>query len=224
MRAVIFDLDDTLYRGADFEESVKRSLVVYLARRYRRDPEPLMSLLAATQRSSLSTYPYPFGEFLASAELPEDEVVPLNDLLRRHEPELLLFPDAVRFIERVSPRVRLGVVADGDSMLSRNKLRALGLVGCFHAIAITGDGGEAWSHPSPLPHLAVLHQLRVPAEHAIFVGDDPKRDAIVPAKVGMRAIRVRREGAPARNGQAARFSGEVASLEELLVEDRQAAG
>lgn len=223
MRAIILDLDDTLYRSADFEASARRSLVLYLARRYRRDAERLLEALARVNGSLLGAMPYPFAEYLEAAELPEDESVALEDLLRRHEPAISLYPDAERFLAGVSPRLRIGVLAEGDPMVARNKLRALGLVRRVHAVVITGDGGEAWQHPSPLPLLAVARQMRVPAESAVFVGDDPVRDGIAAGRAGMKAIRVRRAGAPPSNGAAGDFCGEISSLEELLVDQLRAA-
>jgi putative hydrolase of the HAD superfamily len=111
---------------------------------------------------------------------------------RSHRPVLAPFPEVPRLLARLRPRFRLGLLSDGYLAVQQGKLAALGLGGWFDAIVFSDQWGrEAWK-PSPRPFLAVLEALRVPAERAVYVADNPAKDFLGARRLGIYTARVRR--------------------------------
>jgi putative hydrolase of the HAD superfamily len=191
-RAVIFDLDDTLYREHDYV----RSGFAAVARRLAREPgAPPAGELSAALVDEWERHGR--GRVFDAVAERFDLRVPVAELVaayREHEPSLDLYPDAERALARLEAAgTRVAVLTDGLATVQRRKLHALGLdrrVGC---IVVSDDYGlDAWK-PSPVPYRAALAQLGVPAGGAVYVGDNPHKDFIGARALGLGTVRVRRE-------------------------------
>ena len=214
-KAIVFDLDYTLYDAGDFYRSAFREIATDLARRHRSDQDALDTALCAKWNERTSRYPWLFDEFLAEQQLPVSEVPRMIEQLHSHTTSLHLYPDAEQFLDEARTFVKLGVVTDGNGKMQRNKVRALELVKKVDEIVFTADGGVGWRKPSPLPFRAVCDQLGVEPEEAIYIGDNPKVDGVGPARIGMPAYRIRRgqfQEEPLEHG----FVGEIVLLTDLF--------
>ena len=224
MNAIVFDLDYTLYDADLFYRGAFRDVAQSLALRYERDGGVLLTSLVEHWQRLTGRHLHLFDEFLAHNDLPDREMPQCVKLLHRHRGNLALYPDARRLLEALPDTVPVGIVTDGNAMMQRNKVAALGLVGRFDAICFTADGGHAWHKPSPLPFQAVLRRLDVPAHQAIYVGDNPRTDARGALMAGMRPIRLRRGPFASEDPEEQLFHRDVTSLDELLVELRLPSG
>src|SRR4051794_11933913 len=190
-RAVIFDLDDTLYREHDYVRSGFRAV----ARRLAAEPaapsegELYDALVAEWARHGRG---HVFDAVAAEARLDVD-VDELVTVYREHQPQLTLYPDAERALARLEADATLvGVLTDGLATVQRRKLRALRLDSRIPCIVVSDDYGlDAWK-PSPVPYLAALGRLGVAAREAVYVGDNPSKDFIGARALGLQTIRVRR--------------------------------
>jgi putative hydrolase of the HAD superfamily len=190
-RAVIFDLDDTLYREHDYV----RSGFAAVARRLAREPgAPTPEDLYATlvdeweQHGRGRVFDVVAERF--GLRVPVAELV---GVYREHEPSLVLYPDAERALARLEAAgTPVAVLTDGMAAVQRRKLHALGLdrrVGC---IVVSDDYGlDAWK-PSAVPYRAALEHLGVPSTGAVYVGDNPHKDFIGARALGLGTVRVRR--------------------------------
>ncbi|MEV6980048.1 HAD family hydrolase [Sphaerisporangium sp. NPDC051017] len=118
--------------------------------------------------------------------------------LRHYEAAWRLFPD-VRpvldvLIER-HPRVRLGVLTNGDSQQQRHKLRDIGLADDLPAVIISSEVGAAKPSPEIFERAADLLGLR--PGHIAYVGDRLRTDALAAEQAGMHGIWLNRHGGPA---------------------------
>lgn len=217
LRALIFDLDFTLYDAADFYRGAFVEIAHVLARRHGGDVDELSTRLMGLWEERGSRYPCLFDDFLRQEELPADDVELMIELFHRHEPSIELYEDARRLLERLEPEIRLCIVTDGNSRMQRGKIRALGLVSRFDPIIITGDLGLAWRKPSPLPYLAACTELGIEPGEAISIGDNPAADAAGPFAIGMPAVRLLRgEYARLADSRDRLFSARIESLDRLL--------
>jgi putative hydrolase of the HAD superfamily len=108
-------------------------------------------------------------------------------------PSLDLYPGARDALVRLrSAGLTLAVITDGNPVIQRSKLRALGLFELVDHVVISDEiGGRATRKPSPAPFLRALELCGCSATQAVHIGDRPAKDVVGAAVVGMRAIRVR---------------------------------
>lgn len=108
-------------------------------------------------------------------------------------PTLDLYPGAREALVRLrSGGVTLAVITDGNPVIQRAKLRALGLFELVDHVVISDEiGGRATRKPSPAPFRRALELCGCSADEALHIGDRPAKDVAGAAAVGMRAVRVR---------------------------------
>ncbi|WP_134670105.1 HAD family hydrolase [Halorussus marinus] len=91
-------------------------------------------------------------------------------------------------------RYRLGLLTNGSTRAQRSKLEAFEWVDAFDATVVTGelDAGK----PDERAFAAILDELGVAPERAVYVGDDPEADVHGAQAAGMAAIQVVFDGGP----------------------------
>lgn len=189
MRAVIFDLDQTLYPEADFVRSGFRAVAAHLAERCGGSAatlvEEMESILWAEGRGrvfDLLHAKHGWGARVA----PET----LLHLYRTHVPELRMHADAAELLPQLT--VPLGLVTDGHPTAQHRKIAALGLATRFAAIVCIGDLGSQAAKPAATGFRVCLERLGVAPGEAVYVGDDVAKDFAGPRALGMRTVRVAR--------------------------------
>jgi putative hydrolase of the HAD superfamily len=226
-RAVVLDLDDTLYPEAEYVRSGFRA-VAARAQKTLGVParEAAAELVALFERGVRGDT---FDRWLASRGLDGEATV--GDLVaayRAHAPDIDPFPDAAPLLGRLrADGSAVALLSDGDPAVQGAKLDALGLRDAFDAIVITGELGEDAGKPSPRGYEEVLRRLgdTAPGE-SVYVSDNPAKDFLGAHRAGMRSIRVRRPGGiyaalepetpeHAPDAEAADLEGVPRALDEL---------
>jgi putative hydrolase of the HAD superfamily len=190
IEAVLFDLDDTLFDQRRWLAGAWRT-VARAAAPLGVDPVVFHAALldVAAEGSARGRI---IDRALARAGAPSVEVAPLVDAFKTHRPASLpLYPGAGDALEWLAPRVRLGLVTDGDPGIQRSKLEALGVAGAFDAIVFSDELGRERRKPHPAPFLAALDALGADPDATAFVGDRPDKDTEGALGAGLLAVRVR---------------------------------
>lgn len=192
-RAIIFDLDDTLYDERQYVLSgfyaVARWAQAELGLPVAESYADLAGLYAGGVRGST------FDQWLAARGLPAAELTPrLVAAYREHEPQLLPFPEAPALLARLRAGHRLGLVSDGYLAVQRRKLAALGLAPLLDAVVFSDELGRACWKPSPAPFEEVCRRLGVAPVEAVYVADNPAKDFAGPRRIGMASIWARWPG------------------------------
>ena len=128
------------------------------------------------------------------------------EVYRHHKPTLNLLPDAEVFIKDIYQNAghQLFMITDGRAFQQQNKIDALAIKPFFKKIIITGAYGVEYFKPHPRAFIEISGDQ---PEQCIYIGDNPKKDFIAPAKLGWQpSIRVRRPGG-LHFGQALRDQG-----------------
>ncbi|WP_028065370.1 HAD family hydrolase [Solirubrobacter soli] len=218
-RAVIFDLDDTLYREHDYV----RSGFAAVARRLAAEPtapavDDLFNALVCEWQAHGRGHVF---DVVAARHGLDVGVAELVAVYREHDPQLELYPDAERALARLEAAGRLvGVLTDGMASVQRRKLKALGLDQRIRCIVVSDDYGlDAWK-PSAVPYRAALEHLGVAPADAVYVGDNPNKDFIGARALGLATVRVKREtGDHAQTVLDPSYEADVtvATLDEVFV-------
>jgi len=186
---VCFDLDDTLYPQSEW----LRGAWAAVARRAALDgvePRSLEAALAeiAAQGSDRGGI---IDRALARVGAADVDVAPLVEAFRAHRPSALApYPGTRDALVEIASRVPLGLISDGDPVIQRNKLGALGLDDLFSVCVWSDEHGRRHRKPDPLPFRIALERLGCDATDAVYVGDRPEKDVAGAVGAGMRAIRV----------------------------------
>jgi putative hydrolase of the HAD superfamily len=176
MKAILCDLDDTLYEEASYVASGLRVVARLLADRHDANAEALYNTMqadiAAHGRGSA------FNVALKSLGLPDDavRVKELVSLYRAHRPQIALYPDAEGFLAKLQEwgaaanrGLKTALVTDGLVEMQQNKVEALGLRRFFNEIVY------CWAMNAPKPNPAGLREaagrLGVEPKHCLVIGD-----------------------------------------------------
>lgn len=196
MKAVLFDLDDTLYPEMEFVKSGFRAVSQYLASRHHLNEDVLFTqMLDILRRDGRGRV---FDSLLYSLGLYSEGEVKLSVYLyRSHPPTIHLYEDALPTLALLKDRgMQVGILTDGRASVQRRKITALGLESLFDTIVCTDElGDECWK-PSIIPYRIALDLLQVAPPDAAYIGDNPSRDFAGAASIGMLTIQVKRQIQP----------------------------
>ncbi len=194
LRAIVFDLDNTLYPEEQFVVGGFRAVARLLAARGHLEEETLLKrmlhILHMHGRGRV------FNILLEELEIDSGVWLPtLIQVYRSHRPVLALFPQAAGVLRALKDRgLRLGLVTDGLASMQRKKISALGLESYMDAIVCTGELGQGRAKPSPVPFEVALNLLEVSPGAAAYVADDISKDFAGPNRLGMKSVQVRSTG------------------------------
>ena len=186
-RALIFDLDDTLYRERRFALSGFAAVAAEVERRHgipaREGFRILRDAMKAGRRGEA------FQRLAQRASAGEDLVEEWRGIYRRHRPRLRLPWVARDVLAAVRPTWRVGLLTNGLPAVQRAKVDALGLEPLVDVVVYAHEVGAG--KPDPEVFLAACERLGVTPDRAVMTGDDPWCDIDGARRAGLRAIRVR---------------------------------
>src|SRR5262245_5438746 len=181
-RAVIFDLDDTLYPRAWFVLSGFMAVAQYLDTELGIARE---ATVRALRRFHAKHRGREFQELCRAFELPETIIPSLVETVRTHEPRIHLPEDSAAALRQMRADWRIGILTNGIPATQQRKIQALRLGKLVDAVVYAADCGNGTGKPDPAAFIAVLQRLNVPPARAVFVGDNPVADIAGAARIGM---------------------------------------
>jgi HAD superfamily hydrolase (TIGR01509 family) len=213
IRALLFDLDDTLYEERHYAESGLAAVAAEIARRWNVDAGTANAALLKNFAGGREKI---FDRTLPALGLPAgtETVARLVDVYRRHLPHIALYPGVRDMLARLKERFRIAIVTDGLPLMQQNKIAALELSALTDAVVYTWQDG----HPKPDPagFLAAAAKLGAPPAGCLVVGDDPDRDIAAASAAEMAAVRVRTGRFAARpNPVSAILASDIAAAARL---------
>ncbi|MGE0039815.1 MAG: HAD family hydrolase [Vicinamibacterales bacterium] len=209
-RAIIFDLDNTLYPERRFALSgfaaVARDVE---ARDGVPATEAFRLLLRAYKQGHRASA---FQRLADRFDLPAGRVSEWVAIVRGHTPRLRLSRRTRRLLADLRSRWKLGLLTNGLPDVQRRKVEALGLQPFFDHVGtpgLPGDGGK----PAPEGFLEACRALGALPRRAVFVGDDYLIDVLGARNAGLRTIHYAPGALPARPAGTA--DAVIARLDEV---------
>lgn len=191
-KAIIFDLDDTLFAERDYAFSGFDAVAAAFGERLKAGvdlPARMRELFDSPLRSRV------FNTIAAECGGDVEAIVPaMIDAFRRHAPRIALLPDAEAVLTKTRSTHRLGVITDGYSIAQHAKIDALGLRSRVDEIIVTDDWGREFWKPHPRAFEETASRLGVPPSACTYVADNPAKDFIAPLALGWQTVQVRRPG------------------------------
>lgn len=178
----IFDLDDTLYKEADYRASGIREVCSWVEKFYGK--------LVETELQSLSRQSD--HDFLTAicrlAGLPICVKESLLWIYRLHTPDIHLHESTIKVLKHLEVISKVAILTDGRSVTQRLKLKALELD--YLPVYISEEHES--QKPDPLRFETIMRDI--PSSRYVYVADNPAKDFVAPNSLGWITIGLRDDG------------------------------
>ena len=194
MKAVIFDLDDTLYPESQYVESGFKRVSRYIEQRYG-----YVNIYATMQELFIADRKNVFDRLLKGLDVnfTKADVDHMIDMYITNKPDKLHFYEgADKLLKCLKDKgVRLGILTDGRVVQQNAKINALGIRDYFDNITISDEiGGIEYRKPNKQIYLYVASKLNVRVEDMIYVGDNPEKDFVIKTELPITTVRILTNG------------------------------
>lgn len=202
LKAVFFDIDDTLYSTTAFAERARRQAVrAMLAAGLRAAEDEVLAELAEVIAEFSSNYEHHYEKLLL--RLPKAATEGLNPAIlvaaavvayhQTKSKELVPFPDVAAAIPRLAKAgLVLGIITSGLTVKQAEKLVRLGLLPFIHPQGIFITEQIGISKPNPKLFQRACRDLKLKPAECAYVGDHPVHDVEPVKRIGMTSILNRR--------------------------------
>ncbi len=190
LKAIIFDLDNTLVNFWQFKKEASREAArAMVAAGLTMSPERAETLIFNIYKTHGVEYQLTFSELIKPFGFPKLEFEKIRDAgvvayLRKKEQVLKPYPGMSETLAELRKTYLLGVLTDAPREQAKQRLAFTGLseyfgaVGTFHDTNVMKPGAE--------PFLAICKKMDVQAGEVLMVGDNPARDMAGAKAVGMK--------------------------------------
>lgn len=189
IKAVLFDLDDTLSdRSACWRKFVDRLAGDAALKLSTTDLDSVHKMIVKADESGHRLKTELFPELAKALPFASTvSAVQLEAFWSATFPSCMVGKDEL--LETLSTlkkkrKLKLGIVANGPTMIQNQKIDALGIRALIDVVSIS----EAVGHEKPAREIfdVTLAPLKVLPEQTLFVGDHPEYDIHAAASIGMR--------------------------------------
>jgi putative hydrolase of the HAD superfamily len=199
VKAVIFDLDNTLFDHSGSAERALRGWVAELgvpptddlvAQWFEIEDRVYPAWLAGElthqgqRRERMRQFLPMLGQDVPATDAGLDEV--FGGYLRLYRDNWVAYPDAQPALEVArSNGWRIGVLTNGSTLQQNAKLQAIGLAGSVDVVCTSESLGV--SKPDPAAYLRTCESLGVPPEETLMIGDNLALDVLAAQTAGLTA-------------------------------------
>ena len=187
-RAIVFDLDDTLYAQVAFKRSGFRAVATRLAQEGIVDAPVAMASMERQLAALGPSHPRILDAAMADLGLTGIRVDSLVSVFRDHRPAICPYPGVIDLLTDLQPGFQLGLLTDGLAAVQRGKVGALGLDGCFDAMLFSDELNT--SKPDPVLFEWFERRFELVGGQLLYVGDNPAKDFTGARRRGWRTLRV----------------------------------
>src|SRR5262245_1544467 len=204
LRAVFFDIDDTLFSTSAFAEKARRaSIEAMIAHGLRGDRDALMRELSEVVAEFSSNYEHHFDKLLL--RLPPESLNGRNPailvaagMVAYHETkfrELRVYDDVYEVLrELCRSGLVLGIISAGWTVKQAEKIVRLKITEFLDPRAIFISDQIGISKPNPKLYRKACEAVSVDPIQAMYVGDNPRSDVVPVKALGMVSVWIRRSG------------------------------
>jgi len=188
IKAVLLDLDNTLYDEHEFVKSGFKAVAHQLADKFGLNEElfysRLCNIFLEHGRKQVFTQVLNYFGIYTDVDLSY-----ALEVYRKHPPRISVFKDVTDVLPVLKKKYRLGLITDGLRLVQENKVKALKIGGYFDATIYSSDYG---SKCCPKPFSVILEKLQIKADESVYVDDNPNKGFAVAKELGIRTIRMLR--------------------------------
>lgn len=194
IKAVIFDLDDTLISERHFIESGYKHIAEVLEERLHSSKNEIFQMLIMLfKEDANNVFNRLFDKFKITYT--QDDVVKLVNEYRNHQPQIDFFDDVRPCLHSLKKmNIKLGIITDGYKNSQRNKLKCIRAVDYFEEVIVTDELGREYWKPHPKSFEIMKEKLGVEFNEMIYIGDNPGKDFYISVTYPIKTVRINRNG------------------------------
>jgi putative hydrolase of the HAD superfamily len=218
-RAIVFDLDDTLYLERSYVRSGFEAVSHWAERNLALGDlfDAMWKAFEEGQRGRIFDM-----TLLSHGVPPKPELIDrMVQEYRSHQPAIALEPDVISWLDQVPEGHGLALITDGFRDSQERKVAALGLdkLG-FDPIIVTDVWGRECWKPHERAYLAIQRHFGLEGPNLVYVADNPIKDFIAPKSLGWGTVQISRpdgiHGRPAPS-EAHAAAHEISSFADLPI-------
>lgn len=182
LKAIIFDLDDTLYGEKQYVRSGYQAIADTLPQ--IKEMEQKLWRAFEQKKSAIDEV------LCAEGIYTEERKQQCLSVYRFHQPKIHFYDGALELLGTLrADGYKLGIITDGRPEGQRAKIKALGLDELVDYIIVTDElGGVEYRKPNKAAFEKMQEALGVAFEEMCYVGDNIKKDFIAPEILKMRSF------------------------------------
>lgn len=173
---VVLDLDDTIYKEADYHASGLREVCNWVEALYGKSVADELGRLQQQGERDL------LGCVCQLAGLPPMVKDSLLWIYRLHLPSIRLSESVCNLVQQLEAMCTVAILTDGRSISQRQKLKALGL--SHLPVYISEEYGSV--KPEALRYELIMRDY--PAQAYVYVADNPRKDFVAPNALNWKTI------------------------------------
>jgi|GEM_PF-1099955 len=212
VKAIFFDIADTLYSNEHMEAAYPAKLVELLSTTRGISPGEAKALLKQTSEKLKGTVKH-LTKVRTMAELGYDRAQ-VHEAFCKVDPAEFLSPDPDLnpVMAQLSKNYKLGIISNFKRSHVLQILDALGLSPEWFPLLVTEDIVKEIK-PDPEPFLKAIKLSGYPASECLYVGDSPTKDMRPAKAVGMATVLI---GATMPDEQAGYIDAVIADVKQLV--------
>ena len=192
VKAVVFDLDDTLISERQYIESGFKVVSKFIGDKYNLDNDIVFECMNMLFEESSKEV---FNRVLDSFKIKysKEELLYLIKVYREHTPEIEFFDDVIPTLEMLREKgMKLGIITDGYKETQSRKIEVLKCKELFDEIIITDEFGREFWKPHEKSYKLIAERLGVKLNEMIYVGDNVAKDFVTANELGITSICIQR--------------------------------
>lgn len=193
IKAVIFDLDDTLISESEYIKSGFKSVSKEISNKYNLDYKYVVKKTNDLfSHSSKNVFNRVLQFF--NIDYSHDYILYLIEIYRNHDPKIKFFDDVIDTINYLKDiNVKIGIITDGYKESQRKKIQALKCNDIFDKIIITDELGREFWKPNKKSYEIMASELNILFSEMIYIGDNEEKDFKGANELGILTFKVERE-------------------------------
>lgn len=219
IRALLFDLDDTLYAEKQFVKSGFIKVTEFIEGKFEVNKKDFYKILIDIFNSGSRGNIFNLALEKVNIVFDENIIYSMVKIYREHNPKIKLDKDIRSLLIKLRGIYSLGIITDGYYEVQKKKVQALKLEELFDSIIYTDQYGKEYWKPNVFGYKLVLEELNLLPEETVYIGDNPYKDFIGAKKVGIPTVRVLfkdREYSKIRLDKEYEADYEVGKLNEIM--------
>ena len=185
VKAVIFDLDDTLYDEISYCKSGFDAVAQCLGHSHPElDERQVFDVFWDEFCNGDKTKVFNHGLARVGVNPDRHLVKSLVEVYRQHRPDISLPTESKAILKILSNNYKLGLLSDGFLPAQELKVESLGIAKYFQATVFTEALGREFWKPSTVGFEKICKELQVEPCQCVYVGDNVTKDFYPANKLG----------------------------------------
>jgi len=194
IRALLFDLDDTLYEEKQFVKSGFIKVAEFVEDKLKIDKDFFYKILIEIFNGGSRGNIFNLALEKVNIAYRENVIQSMVKIYREHTPKIKLEEDVKALLVKLSGIYSLGIITDGYYEVQKKKVQALGLEEMFDSIIYTDEYGREYWKPDVFGYKLALEKFQIVPGEAVYIGDNPHKDFIGAKEIGITTVRILQQG------------------------------